>query len=205
MSGEWLALDPTPTGAMRTTHHSPFAIRLFSGPQMISTTTTILARCEQALILLAIVATAAMMALTSADAIMRYQFNRPIVGAYEITEKYLMVAAIFLGFSYAYRGGAFIRVTFLVDKLPQPWRGLANMVAYLMSILCCVLFVIASGRQAIRAASDTTTLATVPILAGPAQIFVPLGFLALLILMALDIKRVWSGEALLFTQDQPDT
>ncbi len=186
-------------------NHSQLTIRPFSGPQMISTTAKILARCEQALILLAIIATAAMMALTSADAIMRYQFNRPIVGAYEITEKYLMVAAIFLGFSYAYRGGAFIRVTFLVDILPQPWRGLSNMFAYLMSLLCCVLFIIASGRQAIRAASDTTTLATVPILAGPAQVFVPLGFLALLILMVVDVRRVWSGEALLFTQNQPDT
>ena len=29
-----------------------------------------------------------------------------------------MVAAIFLGLSYAYRGGVFIRVTFLVDRLP---------------------------------------------------------------------------------------
>ena len=28
-----------------------------------------------------------------------------------------MVATIFLGLSYAYRGGVFIRVTFLVDRL----------------------------------------------------------------------------------------
>ena len=58
-----------------------------------------------------------MMCLTSADALSRYAFNRPILGAFEITEKYLMVAAIFLGLSYGYRGGLFIRVTFLVDRL----------------------------------------------------------------------------------------
>ena len=61
----------------------------------------------------------AMMLLTSGRrAVSRYLLNSPILGAYEITEKYLMVATIFLGLSYAYRGGVFIRVTFLVDRLP---------------------------------------------------------------------------------------
>ena len=68
----------------------------------------------------------AMMLLTSADALFRYLFNSPILGAYEITEKYLIVAAIFLGLSYAYRGGVFIRVTFLVDRLPRSWRTAAD-------------------------------------------------------------------------------
>ncbi len=63
-----------------------------------------------------------MMCLTSADALSRYLLNSPIIGAYEITEKFLMVAAIFLGLSYAYRGGVFIRVTFLVDRLTGTLR-----------------------------------------------------------------------------------
>ena len=57
-----------------------------------------------------------------------------VFGAYEITEKYLMTAAIFLGLSYAYRGGAFIRVTFLVDRLPPSARLVANMFAHLVSL-----------------------------------------------------------------------
>ena len=81
----------------------------------------ILSFCELVLVTIAIAATAIMMLLTSADAVFRYAFNSPILGAYEITEKYLIVAAIFLGLSYAYRGGVFIRVTFLVDRLPPVW------------------------------------------------------------------------------------
>jgi TRAP-type C4-dicarboxylate transport system permease small subunit len=80
---------------------------------------TLLARCEVVLFNAAVIATAIMMLLTSADAIGRYIFNSPVMGAYELTEKYLMVAAIFLGMSYAFRGGIFIRVTFLVDRLPR--------------------------------------------------------------------------------------
>ena len=83
-------------------------------------------RCELVLVYASMLATVAMMCLTSADALSRYLLNRPIMGAYEITEKYLMVATIFLGLSYAYRGGVFIRVTFLVDRLPARLKLLAN-------------------------------------------------------------------------------
>jgi TRAP-type C4-dicarboxylate transport system permease small subunit len=150
-----------------------------------------------------VMATTAMMLLTSADAVLRYTLNQPIVGAYEFTEKYLMVAAIFLGFTYAYRGGAFIRVTFLVDRLPRPLKAAANWCAYLVSAGCCLLLVYASVLQAIQAMSDRTTLATLPILVGPSQLFVPVGFIALLVLMLLDLRRVTNGEALLFVQDSP--
>src|SRR6266853_6639790 len=92
-------------------------------------------RCELALLYGGVLATFAMMCLTSADALSRYLLNRPITGAYEITEKYLMVAAIFLGLSYAYRGGVFIRVTFLVDRLPSMLKLAANYVAYLVSLM----------------------------------------------------------------------
>ena len=57
----------------------------------------VLWRCDLALVYTSVVATIVIMGLTSADALSRYLFNRPITGAYEITEKYLMVAAIFLG------------------------------------------------------------------------------------------------------------
>src|ERR1700730_13159714 len=104
------------------------------------------------------------MGLTSADALSRYLFNSPILGAYEITEKYLMVAAIFLGLSYAFRGGVFIRVTFLVDRLPPLWKQLANHAAHLLSIAFCVIILIATTQQAVRGLADDTTLSALPIL-----------------------------------------
>jgi len=85
---------------------------------IVQTTERWLLRCEQVLVYAGVAAMLAMMCLTSADALSRYLLNRPILGAYEFTEKYLMVASIFLGLSYAYRGGMFIRVTFLIDRLP---------------------------------------------------------------------------------------
>src|SRR6266852_2278577 len=106
-------------------------------------------RCELALVYAAVFATFVMMLLTSADALSRYLLNRPIVGAYEITEKYLMVAAIYLGLSYAYRGGVFIRVTFLVDRLPAPLKLLSQYFAHLVSLAFCLIVVVATTQQAL--------------------------------------------------------
>jgi TRAP-type C4-dicarboxylate transport system permease small subunit len=164
----------------------------------------ILHRCELVLVYAAVVAAAAMMLLTSADALLRYLLNSPILGAYEITEKYLIVAMVFLGLSYAYRGGVFIRVTFLVDRMPPRLRVAADHLSHAISVLYSVIFLVATTQQAVRALSDTATMTTLPILTGPAYSLVPLGFLALTILMLCDLPRVRRGEALLFAQGDPE-
>ena len=162
-----------------------------------------LRRFESALLYLGVLATFAMMALTSADALSRYAFNRPILGAMEITEKYLMVASIFLGLSYGYRGGLFIRVTFLVDRLSGRARIAADYFAYLVTLAFCIFFLWATGIQGWRGLHDDTEISTLPILVGPAYCFVPVGFLALTLLMLLDLPRVRRRQALLFTQEAP--
>jgi TRAP-type C4-dicarboxylate transport system permease small subunit len=68
-----------------------------------------------------------------------------------------------------------------------------------------VIFTIATGQQAIRALSDDTTLSALPILVGPAYWFVPLGFLALTLLVLRDLSRVESGKSFLLARDEPTT
>jgi TRAP-type C4-dicarboxylate transport system permease small subunit len=160
-------------------------------------------RCELALVYAGVLATFLMMCLTSADALCRYLLNSPIIGAYEITEKYLMVAAIFLGLSYAYRGGVFIRVTFLVDRLPPALKQVADHIAILLSLVFCAFILIATGQQAWRGLQDDTTLSALPIPVGPAYCLVPLGFLALTIVMLADLPRVRSGKSYLFREEAP--
>jgi TRAP-type C4-dicarboxylate transport system permease small subunit len=160
-------------------------------------------RCELALVYAGVLATFLMMCLTSADALFRYLLNSPIMGAYEITEKYLMVAAIFLGLSYAYRGGVFIRVTFLVDRLPPALKQASDHVAHLLSLAFCAFILVATGQQAWRGLHDDTTLSTLPLLVGPAYCLVPLGFLALTVVMLADLPRVRSGKSYLFREEAP--
>ena len=159
----------------------------------------VLWRCDLALVYTSVVATIVIMGLTSADALSRYLFNRPITGAYEIT----VVAAIFLGLSYAYRGGVFIRVTFLVDRLPRPLQLSVNYAAHLASLLFCVISLVATGQQALRGLREETTLSALPLLVGPAYCLVPLGFFALTILMLIDFTRIRSGRSYLFREEAP--
>lgn len=160
-------------------------------------------RCDAVLVWLAVLATLALMLLTTADAASRYLLNSPITGAYEITEKYLMVAGTFLGFAYAYRRGVFIRVTFLVDRLPGALKLTCNYLAQTISLTFCLIFVFATAREALRASADGTTLSTVPIPLAPAFFLVPAGFLAMTIFMLIDLTRVHTSQSALFREDQP--
>ena len=163
----------------------------------------LLLRCEAVLIGAAIIATVIMMLLTSADAIGRYLLNSPIMGAYELTEKYLMVGAIFLGLSFTFREGIFIRVTFLVDMLPRKIRIMTEIISHLITTVFCLFIVYASGGGALRALSDDTMLSTVPVLIAPAYCLVPLGFLALLVMLLIDQPRVSKGNSFLFGGEAP--
>ena len=146
---------------------------------------------------------ALMMLLTSADAFSRYALNSPLLGAYEITEKYLMVAAIFLGLAYAYRGGAFIRVTFLVDRLSGSARLVADYFAYLVTLGFALVIMYATAQQSLRSLNDATTLNTLPIPTGPAYCLVPLGFLAMTVLLVADLPRIRTRQSALFATDAP--
>ena len=95
----------------------------------------LLNRIENVSIWGAILSTFIMMCLTTADALGRYILNRTILGAYEFTENYLMVATVFFGICYAYHGGVFIRVTFFVDRLPEKAKLFLNYLAQFFSLI----------------------------------------------------------------------
>jgi len=114
-----------------------------------------------------------------------------------------MVAEIYLGLSFAYRGGVFIRVTFLVDRLPSVPRLVANYAAHLISLLFCLITLIATSQQALRALRDETMLSALPLLVGPAYALVPLGFLALTLIVLVDLTRIRSGRSYLFREEAP--
>jgi TRAP-type C4-dicarboxylate transport system permease small subunit len=147
----------------------------------------------------------AMMCLTTGDCIGRYLFNWPIVGAYEVTEQYLMVAGVFLGILYAYHGGAFIRVTFVVDRLPSQVKVSLNYFVQFFSIVLSLFLVIATGKQTLRIFSREETLQVFSIPLWPAYLVVVLGLFFTTIRMCLDLLRVKTGESGLFKEESHTT
>ncbi len=155
--------------------------------------------CERVLTLVAALATFAMMLLTTADAAGRYLFNRPILAAYELTTNYLMVAVIFLAMPYAYRQGANIRVTFLVDRLGRTPRLVVNHAVQVVSIVYCGALVYATFQQARHVLSTRTTFATLDLPLWPAHLVVSIGLFLTTLMMLLDLREVRRERSSLFT------
>jgi TRAP-type C4-dicarboxylate transport system permease small subunit len=158
---------------------------------------------EKVLTYVALLSIFLMMLLTTGDAAGRYLFNRPITGAFEITTNYLMVASIFLAMTCAYRGGANIRVTFLVDRLPRMVRLFVNHLVQIASMLYCALLVYATFKQALRTIATNTALSSVPIPQGPAYLLIPVGLFLVFLMMLVDLRKVREGKSPLFRDESP--
>ena len=161
-------------------------------------------RCERVLTYIAVLSIFIMMCLTTADAIGRYFFGRPITGAYELTEKYFMLVTIFLGVAYAYRGGAFIRVGILMDRMPMRVKVPINYCGQIFSILYGAVLVFASIQQLVRTLHHGTTLASLPGMPlWPGLIVIPIGLILMCLLMLKDLPRVKEGKSALFQDETP--
>lgn len=160
--------------------------------------------CELVMLYVSTMSTFVLMLLTTADAGGRYIFNRPITGAYEITSNYLEIAAVFMAVCYGYREGAYIRVTFLVDRLPGIVKLYINYLVQVISMLYGVLLVIGTSQQALRVISDHTTLSSLDFIPlGPAYVIVPVGLFFMSLAMLLDIRKVGKGGSALFREESP--
>lgn len=158
----------------------------------------ILDACERVLTVVAAVATFSMMLLTTADAGGRYLFNRPILAAYELTTSYLMIAAIFLAMPYAYRQGANIRVTFLVERLGRKARLVIDHLVQIVSILYCAALVVATFQQARHVLRTGTTFVTMELPLWPAHLVVAIGLFVTTLMMLLDLPEVRRKRSSLF-------
>jgi TRAP-type C4-dicarboxylate transport system permease small subunit len=156
--------------------------------------------CERALTLVAALATFGMMLLTTADAAGRYLLNGPILVAYELTTNYLMVVVVFLALPYAYRQGANIRVTFLVDRLGRRARLVVDHLVQLVSIVYGAALVYATFQQTRHVFRTGTTFATLDYLPlWPAHLAVCVGLLVMSVMMLIDLGRVRGGRSSLFS------
>lgn len=157
--------------------------------------------CESLSTYGALLATGIMVCLTTADTILRYLFARPITGTYEISEKYLMLATVFLGLGYAYREGATIRVTILINRLPRLVVLIINHFVQLLSVVYMMVLTFATTQQALHyyASGETFSAITSPL--WPASALIPLGLLFMLLRMLLDFRNVRKGESALFKED----
>jgi TRAP-type C4-dicarboxylate transport system permease small subunit len=100
---------------------------------------------------------------------------------------------------YAYRQGANIRVTFLVDRLGPTPRLVVNYAVQIISILYCAALVFATFQQARHVLSTGTTFATLDLPLWPAHLVVSAGLFLTTLLMLIDLGEVRKGRSSLLT------
>lgn len=86
---------------------------------------------------------AMMMLLTVADVTLRYFFNKPILGSYEITEFMMtMLAAFTIGYAGLLK--AHVNVDLVYSRLPERVQG---MISIFTNLVCVVFFGLMSWRN----------------------------------------------------------
>lgn len=89
-----------------------------------------------------------LMLLTVGDVILRYFFNAPILGSYELTE-FILVAMVFFAIPWATAKKANVRVDLFVGRLPLKVRSIFNIVTCFLSVFVTALFAWYTVPQAI--------------------------------------------------------
>ncbi|MGE0799606.1 MAG: TRAP transporter small permease [Lautropia sp.] len=99
----------------------------------------------------------AMMVLTFVDVVMRYFFNAPIRGGFEITEV-MMAVLIFAGLPLVSRGHQHVTIDVLDGFFPAGWRRGFHVVVHLVCALALVgmAWLLARKAASFAAAGDVT-------------------------------------------------
>lgn len=89
-----------------------------------------------------------LMFLTVGDVILRYFFNAPILGSYELTE-FILVAMVFFAIPWATAKKANVRVDLFVGRLPLKVQTVFSIVTCSLSVFVTALFAWYTVPQAI--------------------------------------------------------
>jgi len=129
---------------------------------------------------------ALMFLFTTTDVILRYLFNRPIIGGLDITEL-MMVVVTFTGIAYVQVKKGHVSVNILVSRLPQRAQDVLESVNLTVAL---VLFALMTWQTAVqsqswRVSEQTTATIGIPIHPFAIIIYIGCGLLCLVLISDL--------------------
>jgi TRAP-type C4-dicarboxylate transport system permease small subunit len=135
-------------------------------------------------------AIASIMVLTTADVVMRYFFNAPVKGAFEITE-IMLVTLIFAGMPLASRKNMHVTTDFIDRILPA--RGL-RLLAVTIHLLCAATFSAAAWLLWVKAGKTAAVGLTTTELRIQVAPFVYLVCAPLAVTAMVHLAKAWRAE-----------
>jgi TRAP-type C4-dicarboxylate transport system permease small subunit len=133
----------------------------------------------------------AMMFLTMTDVILRYIFNRPLAGAFEMAE-YMMAVLVSFGIVYCAHAGGHVSVDIIFALLPKRIQIIVNVIT---NLVLFSLFVLIAWQNILfvkdvygqRLVSAVLYIPTYPFIA-----VIAIGFLALCLVLFVDLLKALS-------------
>lgn len=130
----------------------------------------------------------------TADVVMRYAFNAPILGADDLSQDYLLPIVIWPSVAFVFSSGFQVRVTVLTQRLPTTVQRYLEVGMDLLGLLLYVAITIAGWQQfqqAVVQGERASNILQYPM--APAYFLVPLGAGLLCIRLIVDILRIAFG------------
>lgn len=146
-------------------------------------------RVETWLAFLCALVVAFMMLITSGDVVMRYVFNSPITGTFELME-FSLVAVAFLSFAYVQQQRGHITVEFIAERVSPRWRASMDLVVLVIVFPIMLIMVWQTAEQALEAwRTGDVTMGLIKFPLAPAKATVPLGIALLSLRVFSQIVR----------------
>ena len=130
-----------------------------------------------------------MMIMTVLDVILRYLFNSPLLGAFEITE-FMMVVIVFFSLAYTQSQKGHVTVDFFVTRLSEQKRRVINLISHSIYFLLLLMITWKSVARAIEILETKEVSGTLSIPVFPFYLIVALGCAAMCIELLRDISKI---------------
>ena len=129
------------------------------------------------------------------DVILRYFFNRPIVGTMEITGEYFMVIIVYFGISFTQKENGHINVDFLYVKFPRNARKFSKLIGNLISISIFIMLGIYNFQKGINYfKNDIRSIGLLDYPLAPALIIISIGILLLSVRILFNSIKIIRNE-----------
>jgi TRAP-type C4-dicarboxylate transport system permease small subunit len=130
-----------------------------------------------------------MMLLTTVDVVLRYIFNSPLLGAYEVSE-FMMVIIVFFSMAYTQFRKGHVAVDIFVSHLSQRKQAFVDLFNHGATIFILLLITWRSSLTALELYDTMETTGTVPIPVYPFVFVVAFGCLAMGIELLRDCIKI---------------
>jgi TRAP-type transport system small permease protein len=130
-----------------------------------------------------------MMILVVVEVFTRYVLDRPLMVADEVSA-YMLVALSFLGLAYTWRQGGHVRITILVNRLPDKAAAWVRLIGLIMTFIFMIELDRAAYKMIVYALQinlRSSTWLMFPLFWPQLTVFI--GFVLLTLLLVIDIFR----------------